>query len=218
MQIKLEPITHAYTVDGIPRPSQSALSDLVYGKTFYPETETQAEKRNRGNDFHLTTHLIDNGKKLKSKPIIDRWVSTWEKFKREWLLEDYELRHNEEMFYAPTVGYCTTMDRVYYIEKSKSWAVLDIKTGAKDEVKNKFQLAAGLVALLDTPITPGIISGISQGSDFVGINFFLIGDDDYEITSYPFSVTQLSKYRNLLASAVVIWNERMRAGKLQEVK
>jgi hypothetical protein len=211
MSLKFEPQNHTYKWNGHPCPSHTALSDIVHGVQYYPDNEKTRAARKKGDDFHEATELFENAPKGKmlerGNPTIERWIETYEKFLISHFGEPPKWTHIEAPLHSIT-GYCTTIDRGILSQKRAFY--LDLKTGAKDEVKHRFQLAAGLIALVEqVPIEEKIL-----GIEMRGLNFYLRGESDetWDYQECRFSLSEIIEYQKVLSNAVGIWKYRRKHG------
>jgi hypothetical protein len=132
---------HAYTLDGKPIPSVSAILKSL-GNAFYARTPQAMASLDRGSRVHQATEIMDalGMGPLDFEPDLAPYLTGWQQFITE---TGAQVREIEQTVFSEKLWFAGTFDRIITI--FGRFCLIDIKTGGKQKT-HPIQLAAYAVA------------------------------------------------------------------------
>lgn len=168
--LTFDPITHAYTLDGLPVPSVTQILRGAGLIQYDADPATLEYARARGTAVHAACHYLAEGDldERTVAPEISPYVDAYRRFLAE---SDFVCRHIEARVYSRVHRYAGTLDRAGTIGEHS--VLLDLKTGPPESWTGA-QLAGYEIALREC-------EGVTVDSRF---SLHLKADGRYSIQEY----------------------------------
>lgn len=149
-KIQFNAENHTYMVDGVAMPSVSDIIRPVTNMTYGSIPKfILAQAQDKGTTIHTMMQAYDE---LGLLPNTDNeyydYMKAYVDFQRDNFIDALEYVGSELRVYDDTIGYCGTVDKLYWDNESGEYVILDIKTGSKSNPKSwMLQMDAYIMAI-----------------------------------------------------------------------